>query len=90
MFSFFRVPFSLPSFQLPSLSLPASIQSRFISFVLQKSLGHLVKPGQLDSNKVNAQLGNGLVEIHDVELDQQVHIHLLRYHLSEQLTTHVI
>ena len=72
MFSFISLPFTIPTFSLPSLALPASIQTRFIAFVLQKSLGHLVKPGQLDSNKITAQLGSGHVEINDVELDERV------------------
>jgi autophagy-related protein 2 len=72
MFSFIQLPFQLPTFTLPSISVPASIQRRFIAFVLQKSLGHLVKPGQLDGNKINAQLGSGYVEINDVQLDEQV------------------
>ncbi|KIM31918.1 hypothetical protein M408DRAFT_327310 [Serendipita vermifera MAFF 305830] len=71
MFSFIQLPFQLPSFSLPSLSVPASIQRRFIGFVLQKSLGHLVKPGQLDADKINAQLGSGDIEVNEVQLDEQ-------------------
>lgn len=71
MLNFISLPFTIPTFSLPSLALPASIQTRFIAFVLQKSLGHLVKPGQLDSNKITAQLGSGHVEINDVELDER-------------------
>jgi len=72
MFGFIQLPFQLPSLSLPSFSVPAAIQRRFIAFVLQKSLGHLVKPGQLDGNKINAQLGSGYVEVKDVQLDEQV------------------
>ncbi|TDL27313.1 hypothetical protein BD410DRAFT_762110 [Rickenella mellea] len=66
-----RFPFNLavPSFSLPSLSVPKSIQSRFISFVLKRSLGHLLKPGQLDANQIDSQIENGRVEIKDLELD---------------------
>ncbi|KAF7338239.1 GP-PDE domain-containing protein [Mycena venus] len=58
---------------LPSLSfaLPASIQGRFISFVLKKSLGHLVKPGQLDIDQIDSQIGSGYVQVNDVQLDNQ-------------------
>ncbi|KAG8693382.1 autophagy- protein 2, partial [Ceratobasidium sp. 395] len=67
MFGFlwsFAVP--LPTF---GIALPANIQRRFLSFVLKYFLGHLVKPGQLDDHKIDAQIGNGRVEIKDVELD---------------------
>lgn len=74
MFSFFQLPFQMPSFSFPSISLPASIQRRFIAFVLQRSLGHFVKPGQLDGEQVNAQLGSGFVQINDLELDDQVRV----------------
>lgn len=72
MFSFTRLPFAFPTFSFPSISLPAAIQSRFVAFVLQKSIGHLVKPGQLDSNQINAQIGSGYVEIKDVEVNEDV------------------
>lgn len=72
MFSFFQLPFQIPSISLPSIALPASIQRRFIGFVLRRSLGNFVKPGQLDGDQVNAQLGSGFVEINDLELDGEV------------------
>ncbi|KAF8212161.1 hypothetical protein K438DRAFT_1806068 [Mycena galopus ATCC 62051] len=58
---------------LPSIgfALPASIQGRFISYVLKKSLGHLVKPGQLDIDQIDSQIGNGFVQVNDVQLDNQ-------------------
>jgi autophagy-related protein 2 len=59
--------------ELPSISfVPASIQRRFISFVLKKSLGHLLKPGQLDVNQIESQIGSGFVQINDLQLDNQV------------------
>ncbi|KAG8968948.1 autophagy- protein 2 [Tulasnella sp. 419] len=61
-------PFTLPSFA--NLALPANIQRRFLSFLLKRTLGHLVKPGQLDINQIETQMGNGWVEIKDIELDQ--------------------
>lgn len=67
--------FSLSSWlSLPSI-LPTNIQSRFISYFLKRSLGHLVKPGQLDSRQIEAQIGSGFVHINDVELDEHVREH---------------
>lgn len=60
---------------LPSISfVPASIQRRFISFVLKKSLGHLLKPGQLDINQIDSQIGSGYVQVNDLQLDSQVRV----------------
>lgn len=66
------IPSWLP--QLPSLNfaVPSSVQGRFISFLLKKSFGHLFKPGQLDSNQVDAQIGSGYVQVNDLELDAEV------------------
>ncbi|KAI1795867.1 hypothetical protein LXA43DRAFT_989826 [Ganoderma leucocontextum] len=67
----------LPSFSwLPSLpsidfSLPSSIQKRFISFALRQSLGHLLKPGQLDIQQVDSQIGSGYVQVRDLELSNE-------------------
>ncbi|KAG9127181.1 autophagy- protein 2 [Ceratobasidium sp. 392] len=67
MFGFLRsLAVPLPTF---GIALPANIQRRFLSFVLKYFLGHLVKPGQLDDHKIDAQIGSGRVEIKDVELD---------------------
>ncbi|KAG2356196.1 hypothetical protein BDR07DRAFT_1492224 [Suillus spraguei] len=59
----------LPSFDF---SLPSAIQRRFLSFVLKKSLGHLLKPGQLDLHQIDSQIGSGVVQVRDLELDDQV------------------
>lgn len=64
-------PFNL-NFSLPNLTPPLSIQRRFISFVLKRSLGHLLKPGQLDIDQIDAQIGSGFVEVKDLELDCNV------------------
>ncbi|RDX56759.1 hypothetical protein OH76DRAFT_1395891 [Lentinus brumalis] len=67
----------LPSFSwLPSLpaidfSLPSSIQKRFISFALRQSLGHFLKPGQLDVQQVDSQIGSGYVQVRDLELNNE-------------------
>ncbi|THH20691.1 hypothetical protein EW146_g715 [Bondarzewia mesenterica] len=57
---------SLPSIDF---SLPSGIQRRFISFVLKRSLGHLLKPGQLDIQQIDSQIGSGYVQVRDLELD---------------------
>ncbi|KAJ1308011.1 hypothetical protein OPQ81_002082 [Rhizoctonia solani] len=75
MFSFLRsIALPLPTF---GISLPANIQRRLLSFVLKYFLGHLVKPGQLDDHKIEAQIGSGRVEIKDVELDDSAINNLL-------------
>lgn len=61
---------------LPSIdfALPSGLQARFISFVLKKSLGHFLKPGQLDSRQIDTQIGSGYVQVNDLELDNQVRL----------------
>jgi len=61
---------------LPSLNftLPASLQGKFISFALKKTLGHFLRPGQLDSRQVDSQIGSGFVQINDLELDNEVRL----------------
>lgn len=71
MFSLPRLPFELPGFSLP-ITVPGRIRQRFVSFLLQRFLGHLVKPGQLDASQIDAQIGGGIVEIKRIELDEQV------------------
>ncbi|KAH7871768.1 uncharacterized protein C8R40DRAFT_529797 [Lentinula edodes] len=58
---------SLPS--ISSFAVPSSIQRRFISFVLKRSLGHLLKPGQLDVEQIDSQIGSGYVQVNDLQLD---------------------
>ncbi|OCF72102.1 hypothetical protein I204_07366 [Kwoniella mangroviensis CBS 8886] len=61
------LPFTLPS--LPSISLPANIQRRFLSYVLKRSLGRFVKDEALDAERIQAQLSEGRVEIEGLEID---------------------
>jgi autophagy-related protein 2 len=61
---------SLPS--LSSFALPSGIQRRFISFVLRRALGKFVKPGQLDEEKIDSQIGSGYVRVANLELDHDV------------------
>ena len=75
---FLAITTMFPSFSwLPSLpsidfALPSSIQKRFISFALRQSLGHLLKPGQLDIQQVDSQIGSGYVQVRDLELNNEV------------------
>jgi autophagy-related protein 2 len=68
MFSLPRLPFELPG-SLP-IAVPGCIQQRFVSFLLQQFLGHLVEPGQLNASQIDAQIGGGIVEIKRIELDE--------------------
>lgn len=55
---------------------------RFISFALKRSLGHLLKPGQLDFQQVDSQIGSGYVQIRDLELNNDVRstsVHIAEY-----------
>ena len=53
-------------------AVPATIQRRFFSFVLKKTLGQFLKPGQFDLHQIDSQLGSGAVHVTDLELDGQV------------------
>lgn len=70
--SFFSWPFSLP--QLPSISLPANIQRRFLSYVLKRALGRFIKAGGLDVERIQAQISQGWVEIEGLEVDTDVSV----------------
>ncbi|EIW70236.1 hypothetical protein TREMEDRAFT_30206 [Tremella mesenterica DSM 1558] len=66
--TFIAFPFTLPS--LPSISLPANIQRRFLSFILKRTLGRFIKAG-LDVDQIQAQIGEGKIEIESLELDHE-------------------
>lgn len=70
--------FSLPSFltafsftlpSLPSISLPANIQRRFLSYVLKRTLGRFVSHQALDAERIQAQVSEGWVEIENLEIE---------------------
>ncbi|KAH8107055.1 hypothetical protein BXZ70DRAFT_271252 [Cristinia sonorae] len=61
----------LPTLPSIDFTLPSGIQRRFISFALRQSLGHLLKPGQLDVLQIDSQIGSGYVQISDVELSNE-------------------
>ncbi|KAF8447739.1 hypothetical protein L210DRAFT_3527080 [Boletus edulis BED1] len=58
----------LPTFDF---AVPSNIQRRFFSFLLRRTLGHFLKPGQLDLHQIDSQLGSGTVQVKDLELDGQ-------------------
>lgn len=62
--------FNLPS--LPSISLPANIQRRFLSYVLRRALGRFVVSSSLDVERIQAQISQGWVEIERLEIDTTV------------------
>ncbi|KAF9464765.1 hypothetical protein BDZ94DRAFT_466688 [Collybia nuda] len=61
----------LPGLPSLNLALPSKLQGRFLSFILKKSLGHLLRPGQLDTRQIDSQIGSGYVQVNDVELDNE-------------------
>lgn len=67
--TFLAFPFTLPS--LPSISLPANIQRRFLSYVLKRALGRFFRSG-LDVDKIQSQISEGKVEIEDLVVDEEV------------------
>ncbi|EMD31646.1 hypothetical protein CERSUDRAFT_162708 [Gelatoporia subvermispora B] len=62
-------PSWLPTLPSIDFSLPSGIQRRFVSFALRRPLGHLLKPGQLEAQQVDSQIGSGYVQVKDLELD---------------------
>lgn len=40
--------------------------------MLKRALGHLVKGGQVDAAKIEADVASGRAEVRDLELDEQV------------------
>ncbi|KAG6876556.1 hypothetical protein C0993_002318 [Termitomyces sp. T159_Od127] len=69
MFTWFSSWF--PSLPDLNISLPSSLQGRFISFMLKKSLGQFLKPGQLDFHQIDSKIGSDFVQINDLQLDDR-------------------
>jgi autophagy-related protein 2 len=67
----------IPSLPSIDFALPSALQRRFISFVLKRTLGHLLRPGQLNTAQIESQIGSGYVQINDLELDNAVSCHSL-------------
>jgi hypothetical protein len=76
-------------FALPSIdfSLPAGIQRHFLSFLLKRFLGRFVKPGQLDIQNIDSQIGSGYVQVKDVHLDPTVRFSAQRSELDQYLNS---
>lgn len=75
MFSAY-LPSFLSRWGIPSpYSLSAALQNNILSFLLKRSLGHLLQGGQLDPQKIEAGIGSGKVEIREVHLDHEVRSH---------------
>ena len=70
--TFLSFPFTLPS--LPSISLPANIQRRFLSYVLKRALGRFIRAGGLDVERIQTQMSEGWVEVEGLELDNDVSV----------------
>lgn len=68
--SFLTFPLSFGS--LPSVSLPANIQRRFLSYVLKRSLGRFVVASGFDVERIQAQLSQGSVELEKLEVNVEV------------------
>lgn len=68
--SFLTFPLSFPS--LPSVSLPANIQRRFLSYVLKRSLGRFVVASGFDVDRIQAQLSQGSVNLEKLEVNVEV------------------
>ncbi|KAH9063334.1 hypothetical protein EDB87DRAFT_1603168 [Lactarius vividus] len=66
MSSWFPSWFTLPTFDV---SIFPNLQRKFVSFILKRFLGHLLKPGQLDIEQIDSAIGSGNVTINDLELD---------------------
>lgn len=68
----------LPSFltgwdlsSVSAFSLSANLQKRILSYLLKRTLGHLVDGGQLDLEQIDAGIGSGRIEVRNVQLDAQ-------------------
>ncbi|KAI0273740.1 hypothetical protein BC834DRAFT_816242 [Gloeopeniophorella convolvens] len=57
---------SLPTFDV---SVFPNLQRKFFSFILKKSLGHLLQPGQLDIEQIDSAVGSGNLTINDLKLE---------------------
>ena len=60
------------SFPTIDFTFTSGLQRRFISFVLKRTLGHFLRPGQLDVQQIEAQIGSGYVQVKDLEIDHDV------------------
>jgi hypothetical protein len=59
-------------FSLPSLGLPTNVQNRLLSFLLRRLLGHLVVGGQIELDRIDADLTRGKLVLGHVDLEAEV------------------
>ncbi|SOV06587.1 Autophagy-related protein 2 [Ustilago sp. UG-2017a] len=66
----------LPSFlsgwdlsTVSAFSLSAGLQKRILSYLLKRTLGHLVDGGQVDLAQIDAGIGSGRIEIRNIQLN---------------------
>ncbi|GAC97086.1 potential autophagy related protein Atg2 [Pseudozyma hubeiensis SY62] len=70
----YLIPSFLTGWDLSSVSafsLSANLQKRILSYLLKRTLGHLVDGGQLDLAQIDAGIGSGRIEVRNVQLDAQ-------------------
>ncbi|KAJ1032669.1 hypothetical protein NDA16_000692 [Ustilago loliicola] len=70
------VSYFLPSFlsgwdlsSVSAFSLSANLQKRILSYLLKRTLGHLVDGGQLDLAQIDAGIGTGRIQVRNVQLN---------------------
>ncbi|KAF9902253.1 autophagy- protein 2 [Linnemannia zychae] len=54
-----------------SLAVPAGLQKRLVSFLLQRAIGHFLEDS-LDLEKLDIELSNGIVHLTDLQLNSKV------------------
>ena len=54
--------------------LPASLQRKVVTYILRRTLGHLLKDGQIDERNIEAGIGAGRLEVRFVQLDADVSV----------------
>jgi hypothetical protein len=59
-------------FSLPYLGLPTNVQNRLLSFLLRRLLGHLVVGGQIELDRIDADLTRGKLVLGRVDLEAEV------------------
>lgn len=76
-FSYLSSLASFPTFPdfasyLPGISLPDNVQKRLTGFILRRTLGKFVKEDGLVAEKVEGQIGGGVVKLDRLDLDEKV------------------
>jgi hypothetical protein len=61
-----------------SLAVPAGLQKRLVSFLLQRAIGHFLEDS-LDLEKLDIELSNGIVHLTDLRLNSKVNLDLYKF-----------